>query len=113
MFKGNVKMIIERLDSHDEYGEPLLSFIANVLCLVVRLQTSTLETPIRDTVSASHSNANEYVGDSILLVPPNSKIKIGDKLTVSGLTLRLSKIEPKYDTRGRHDHYQVGCSTWA
>ena len=112
MFKGKVKMIIERLDSYDEYGQPLLSFVATTFCSVVKLETNNEKTPIRATESASHSNANELTSDSVLLINPNAKVKTGDKLTVLGIELKLDKLNLKHDASGKLDHLQVGCSKW-
>jgi hypothetical protein len=112
-FKGNVKMTVERLNFYDEFGQATTSLIFNTLCSVVKLETLTEKTPSRMSQSASMGNSEESMSASILLVGMDVDLRLGDRITVSGISLRADKKFMRYTTGGKPNHFQIECSTWA
>ena len=111
-FKGNVKMNVERLGFYDEFGQAKLYLIFTTLCCIIKLEESIVKTPIRSSQSASTSNSEEYESVSEFLVSPDADLRLGDRVTVSEIALRVDKRSIKYDVVGKKDHIQIMCSIW-
>ena len=113
MFKGNVLMKIEKLSSHDAYGQPAVSATFSSYCSIVKLTSERAKTAARGSQSASMGNAHEVVSDTTLLANLTPSVSIGDRLTVKGIKLRVDKMTFRTDVSGKDDHYQLECSIWA
>ncbi|MGZ8497412.1 MAG: hypothetical protein ACXWXL_03315 [Candidatus Binatia bacterium] len=113
MFKGNIPLKIEKLGSHDRYGQASVSAVSNSRCSIVKLSTDRSRTSVRTDTSASGGNAHEIAADARLLVNFNADIAIGDRLTVAGVTLKLDSKLLRNDVHGKSNHWQCDCSIWA
>lgn len=106
-------MRVERLNFYDEFGQPTMSLIFNTLCSVVKLGTSIEKTPSRMSQSASMGAVEENTSVAILLVNTDVDLRLGDRVTVSGISLRVDKKFVRYTTDGKLNHCQIECSIWA
>ena len=112
MFKGNIKIKIEKLAGYDEYGQPVAAPAKVSRCSIVKLATERAKTTVRTDTSASGGNAHEIISDARILVNINADIAQGDKITVMGVTLRVDQLFRRNDVNGKPHHHQVDCSLW-
>jgi hypothetical protein len=89
------------------YDEATYSQPRMVACTIVSLQSVIKATAIRTDASASRSNAEETNELGTILFPLNAAIKVDDKFEISGLTLRITGIQPRYDIFGQPDHQEA------
>ena len=111
-FKGNVRLTIEKLLNHDEFGQPVVSATYSSKCEVVKLTAGSQKTLARMSQSASLGNASEIITDARLLVSLKTPIEIGDRLLIAGASLKVDSRLLRFDVNGRQDHLQIDCSIW-
>jgi len=112
MFTGSSPLKIEKLASYDEYGQPSVVQIIWGKCDIVKLVVDRSQTTVRQDQSPDNGNAHEDIADGILLVGPTSGVAIGDKITVSGVALKVNKMNRRFDVGGILDHLQIEGSIW-
>ena len=112
-FKGNVRLRVERLNFYDEFGQATLSLVFNTLCSVVKLGTAVEKTPSRMSQSASMGTSEENTSVSTLLISAEVDLRLGDRVVVSDIALRVDKKFMRFTTNGAPHHYQIECSIWA
>lgn len=113
MIRPSVKCTIERTAGYDVYGKPALSAPMTTRCSVVRLSSESIKTSVRADSSATRGAARETEMIARLLFLPSVGISVGDRVTVSGLSLKVAGVQPRFNIQGRLDHNQVELSAWA
>ena len=114
MFRPNIHCLISRLTGdYDIHGQPAHEPAKSAWCAVVRLSTGRKKTSVRADSSASRGNAIEEVSDAKILFMPFEPVGDGDKIEVSGVTLRVIRVEQRFSVTGLLDHYEVDCEVWA
>lgn len=110
MFLPNTYGMLSRKLGTNVYAEQLFSAPVKTPCAVVHLQAINVKSPIRADSSASRGNADEMTEMATILFPRSIKLNIGDKFSIQGLSLEISKIEPRLSVLGSLDHYEVGMT---
>lgn len=110
--RPNVLCQVTPLDGWDEYGQEKFGERYAELCAIVKLEQFTAQTSVRTDSSASRAYAHEFNAQSRLLFGNKSALKIGDKVDVSGVALRVIGVFPRHDLGGNLDHYQVDLTIW-
>ena len=83
-----------------------------VLCGVVELNDAAVKTSVRTDSSASRANAEETTATAKILFPGNVTITKQDRFEIAGITLRATKIQPRWSVAGILDHYEVDLMSW-
>ena len=114
MFRPNMIAMISTPTGPNLFGESEYGTPEKALCGVVRLVNKRDKTTVRADSSASRGNSDERTFDAKILFSPNREIFIGDKVQISGFTLRVMNCHPRYavNTTGNVDHYEVDLETW-
>ena len=113
MFIPNVPAVISRATGRfDASGNVLLGADENVRVGLVKLQAGTKKSMQNDNGSASGGANDEATIVAVILLEPSVTVSKGDKIAVSGMTVRVESIWPDYDTSGRFDHWEVEGSAW-
>ncbi|MBO6507505.1 MAG: hypothetical protein JJ979_03300 [Roseibium sp.] len=112
MFVPNNKGELSSQEGHNVYGEPAFDPPVTVQCGVVRLNHTSQKTSVRTDSSASRGAAEESVASSKILFPADLSPVIGDKFEISGISLRIFKIEPRYSITGVLDHWECELEAW-
>ena len=113
MFRPNLDCRIQFVPGTDVYGQPKPTTYRKERCSVVKLVLSATKTPVRADSSASRGSAEEVQAESVILLQATTKVKIGDLIQVSGVTLKVAGMFPQHDAGGRLDHYEVNASVWS
>jgi hypothetical protein len=111
-FKGNTKMMVERLNFYDEFGQAVMSIVLHSFCSVVKISQSIEKTPIRSSQAASTANSEETESISVLMMSIDDDIRLGDRITVAGMVLRIDKRQIWNTTKGTPHHLWVELSQW-
>ena len=88
-------------------GEPQWGRAVTIRVGVVTLEGSKQKTTVRADSSASRANASEPVAEAVLLLDPNDKAKIGDRLEIDGLRLEISGLQPRRSVLGPLAHIEA------
>lgn len=100
-------------DEMNLYGESVGEVRRIEKCAIVKLTVGGEKTSVRADSSASRGAAREIVADARLLMMPNSKVEIGDRVVLLGQSLRVLDIFPRHNITGRLEHLQVDLDVWA
>lgn len=112
MFLPNNSGLLAKRAGMNVYGEPSFAKATKTPCGVVRLNTTSQKTSVRADSSASRGAADELVSDAKILFPATALIDFGDRFEISGMVLRVIKVEPRYAVPGHLDHYEVDFEHW-
>ena len=113
MFKPNAWCFIVKTSAEtDVFGMPVNKTKVREACTPLVIDSKVDKSSVRADTSASRGNAREFQALAKFLVPPTSKASIDDILEWNGDALRISGKMPRYDLRGRLDHYELTCTEW-
>jgi len=112
MFIPRIPCTITKVGGHTVYGQELEGASYSELCNVVRLRKEHFHTTVRTDSSASRGHADEVRADVIVLLKPETKCSLGDKLTVGHLSIRVQNLNPKYSVMGRLHHWEAKGEVW-
>ncbi|KVH05357.1 hypothetical protein WS84_27880 [Burkholderia anthina] len=112
MFRPNAICSIFPLLEHTLYGESIAGKPVQEGCNIVRSQSSVKPTNSRAMISGSGEHAEDAAVVARILVDRRTSAAIGAKLTARDITIRITSIEPKYDTFGRLDHHVIEGTPW-
>lgn len=112
MIFPNRCVVIPKLD-YDEHGQQRFGSKVPEKCAIVKLTSGQQHTSVRADQTASRAHADEFVADVVLLMTPNTKLKVNDKLEIGGLELRARSLQQQYSVTGVLDHIQAGLEQWA
>lgn len=96
----------------DAYGQPIYGQVWREKVAPVKLEFTNQHTTVRTDSSGSHGNAYETTANVVLLLLPNSKVAIGDTLTVNGNKVSVSQSHTRYRVTGLLDHIEIQCTAW-
>lgn len=98
---------------HNAHGEPIFASVStNIACAIVHLDKATDVTSVRSDSSASRANAREQLTTAKILIVKTATVSAGDKFTISGATMRIVGVEPRYAVTGNLDHYECDMERW-
>ena len=102
--------MLSRRTGLNNYSEITYGSAIPVKCAVVHISKAKAKTPIRDTASASQSQADEDTETGRVLIPDslNPRPSVGDRFVLLSFPMRFLSIEPRLDTRGNLDHWECG-----
>ena len=103
---------ITKASSTDVYGQEVFGPSKRVKCAIVTLDANSIKTSVRADSSASRGNADQITVKAVLLFSPKVDITFGDKISVSGVDLKVVGRFPRYTVMGVLDHIQVDASIW-
>jgi len=112
MFTPNQWCTITPPAARNIYGEDIDGVPVRERCAVVQLLSKAQATNSRAQLAGSQTHAEDLVITGKLLLPPKTIAKLGDKLTVAGIELRIVSSTPKFNTFGVLDHYDVEGTPW-
>lgn len=81
-------------------------------CGVVKLRHEIQHSTVRADSSASRGHAEEFTVSNVILLQANTVAVLRSKLEVSGVSMRIMSIFPRYDVSGKLDHYEVQGEVW-
>lgn len=96
----------------DVYGQPRLGAVTYEMVAPVKLLFVTQNTTVRTDTAGSHGHAFEEIANVVILVRAESKIDLGDILTISGHKVLVTRRHPRYQVNGTLDHYHINCEMW-
>jgi hypothetical protein len=112
MFIPNTTGLLSRKTGKDQYSQIVYGPAVTVPCAIVHLDAKIEKTPVRADSSASRGNAEEQVSVSKILFPKTVKPADQDKFQISGIALRVMRVEERRDVLGVIDHYEVDLGIW-
>jgi hypothetical protein len=98
---------------NDIHGQPIPGRIVRERCAIVKLVISNAKSSARADSSASRGTAMEFEANSVILLQAISQAKIDDIIEVSGVTLQIKALHPRYDVNGRLDYYEIHATMWS
>lgn len=108
MFRPNTKAMLYRKSSvRSVFGKEGYAAPQRIGCSVVRLANDVTPSTVRADSSASRGSADDTVADAKLLVSPKTIIKAGDVLELFGFRIEVNGVQPRINTRGQLDHFEV------
>src|SRR5688500_397345 len=107
MFIPNVPCKIQRRTGTSVYGKAQFGPAEPAMCGVVRLEEMSEQTSVRADSSASRGSAMEDKILSRILLPGHVHLKQGDLVMVSGFTMVVQSVWPRFAIDGRQDHWQL------
>jgi hypothetical protein len=111
MFVPNVPaQLTSMTGSFDATGMRIPGATTNIMVGLVKLQHGIKLSAQDGDGSATRGASEESIITARVLVPPSVSLNRGDKITVSGMNLRIESIWPEYDTGGRFDHWRADAS---
>jgi len=113
MLVPRVSCTLQRLNGSDQYGKEKLKFSVPIYCAVVKLSESSQKTSVRADSSGSRGKAIESTSDARLLFLPATDIKLGDRINIAGISLKVETVHTRFNIAGRVDHLQVDLAPWA
>ena len=112
MFRPNQTCRLQLSNGHDIYGQPKPATVVREGCAIVKLVQTATKTSVRADSSASRGNAEEVQAQSVILLPPSTRARIGDLIDVAGVQLKIESTLPRHDCQGRFDHVEITASIW-
>jgi len=112
-FIPNIEAVVTQSSGEfDGYGQRKPGKQVKLRIAVVTLRARRDRTSVRTDSSASRSNAAEIEAAVRLLFPRTFKPKIGDKVEVAGVTVRVTSVFPRIAIAGYVDHFQGDGDYW-
>jgi hypothetical protein len=112
MFLPNLTCTITSKGTRDIYGQEVVGASHTERCAIVKLVKESFHTTVRADSSASRGHGDEFRVDCVILLTKTTKVKIDDKLTVAGVSIRVKSVFPRVNVNGTLDHYQVEGELW-
>jgi hypothetical protein len=112
MFQPNMFCWIAPNTGRNLYGEDQPGMPVREGCAIVELKSAAQATNSRAQLSGSQTHAEDLAIIAELMLTAKSAAKLGDKLTVAGIELRIVGFTPQFNTSGVLDHYLVAGSPW-
>src|SRR3569833_3178731 len=113
MFRPNQRCRIQLSGGKDVYGQPKPGAYVSEQCSVVKLLITNTKTSVRADSSASRGNARELHADCVLLLRPNTLVKIDDIVEIAEAKFKVSGRFPRHDAAGRLDHVEIHAMMWS
>ena len=107
MFIPNNKVVVEFFVGTDAFGKKQYSLPKEISCGIVYLRHANQKTSVRTDSSATRGSAKEDFNSSRILFPSNVRLSFGDKVSINGFKMTVSKVHPRYSIPGRLDHWEV------
>lgn len=106
-----------RIDRHamagnDGQGQPVFAAPVPEMVCPVKLQFDDQHTTVRTDSAGSHGHAYETTANVVLLARKESKIALGDVLSVLSHKVRVIERHPRYRVTGALDHIEIKCAGW-
>lgn len=79
---------------------------------VVHLNLMSQDSSVRADSSASRGAADELVSEAKFLFTKMADIAIDDLVEIDGIKVEVSAVMPRYNVRGKLDHYEVDGRIW-
>lgn len=96
----------------DKFGQEQLGNAVSTKCTIISLSLKTGPTSVRTDSSASRGSSQEKTSEARILLAPGLA-SMNAKVEVSGRSLRIMAIDPRYTMGGTHDHDEVDLVVWA
>lgn len=113
MYRPNRTCTIQKRGGHDQYGQETVGASFTEPCAVVQMRHVSTPTTVRADSSASRGHGEEFITYNTFLLGPKTQAVLNDKVTISGLVLRIIDIHPRYNIAGGLDHYEVQGKVWS
>lgn len=114
MLNANNTCQIYSRSGGDVYGQSsLASTPVTERCCVIRLERKLEPTTVRADSSGSRGHGDEMTLGSRLLLDARTVARLGDQISVAGVLLRVTGMNPVFDAvSGEMDHYAVTGEAW-
>ena len=112
MIYPTLQIEVQKKAANDLYGQPKYERVAQEKVAPVRLRFKLDKTTVRTDSAGSKGHAQEKAADVVVLVTPNTKIALDDKLIILGNPLRVIETHPRFTVSGKLDHVEVWAEAW-
>jgi hypothetical protein len=113
MLNSNALCQVRKVSGFDVYGKPRLGTAVTERCAILKLKRELQHTTVRADASQSRGHADEFVATNKVHLDSTTTAALGDQLSVGGVLLKITSLNPSYDVLGPLDHYEVGGELWA
>jgi hypothetical protein len=113
MLNHNATCVVRKLLGFDVVGKPRLGEAVTERCAVLRLRREVQHTTVRADGSQSRGHGDEFVASHKIHLDGNTVAGLGDQVTVAGVVIRVTGMNPCFDVAGPLDHYEIGGAVWA
>jgi hypothetical protein len=113
MFRPNRTCTINKRTGFDLYGQGTVSAAVTEPCAVVKMRTLATPTTVRSDSSASRGHGEEFITYNVFLLTAATTAAIEDKITISGVAMRLVDMHPRYNIAGELDHWECQGRLWS
>lgn len=110
--KPKIACIVVPVVGYNENGEPLFGAGRPEQCATVRFTHEITHTSVRADATATRAYADDFAATTKILLTPETSARIGDKLQVLGLELRITSLFPRHSVWGHLDHFEVTGTVW-
>lgn len=93
-------------------GVPTMGVERKVGCSPLILRDEQIRSSIRTDKSGTKSGADEKTVYARFLMEPTAAVKLGEKVSLNGLEMRVVEVYPRYMFGGALHHYQVDLERW-
>lgn len=111
MFRPNrIALLMKKLELRTVHGKETFASGVPIGLSVVHLKMYSAKSSVRADSSASRGAADGEEAAAKLLLPTSVDIAIGDVIQVMSSHVEVVSIESRFNTRGVHDHNEIGAS---
>jgi hypothetical protein len=108
MFRPNLTGTLRAVTGRDVHGRPSWGGKRACAFAIINLDIGALKTSVRADSSASRGSADETAAkNAVILVPPQTAIKIGDLFVFEGASFTVQGLNPRRAVTGKLDHIRV------
>lgn len=112
MFKPNNKCLVYKANQTNAYGETILANPRVERFSIVHLNVISQDSSVRADSSASRGAALETVSEAKFLFTKMTEVEIDDVVEIAGVKVEISSKMPRFNVRGKLDHYEVDGRIW-
>ncbi len=108
MFRPNITAhFMKRSTTRDIFGKEAFGPLTPVRAGVVNLDVLMEASSVRADSSASRGSAQDLIAQAKILVPKASPVRVGDIMVLYEITIEITHRQPRINTRGMLDHYEL------
>lgn len=113
MLNANAICTVRKVSGFDVYGKPAFGVAFNEPCAVVVARGEQQNTTVRADSSQSRGHGDEFTSTHKILLSGETRVKLGDQITLRGRLIRVMTMHDRYDVGGTIDHFEVTGELWA
>lgn len=113
MFIPTIPTTLTKMDGgFDAEGNRVAGDVLRFKASLVKLKEAIKKSLQDSDGSASRSSSDERLVVAVVLIPVSISPRVGDKVDIANLELRLESSWPQFNTSGVQDHWECEASAW-